>query len=96
MRPDTFTLSSDSHDQDTTPADQTTVITLAPPVGAAAVLIAVQTTNARVTFDGSTPAAANGLVWLKDLEPVFLPVAPTIKWISTANAASVVSVCWLF
>ena len=52
MRPDTFSFSSDSHDRASS-SGTTDVQTVSPPAGASGVLIAVETTSARVTFDGS-------------------------------------------
>lgn len=95
-RPDTFSLSSDSHDRASS-SGTADIQTITPPAGASGFLIAVETTNARVTFDGSTPASTNGLVYPKDVAPVehhFLP--EEINWTSTAAAASIVDVCWLF
>lgn len=84
--------------RDTTPADQTTVKTLTAPAYAAGVIITVETTSARVTFDGSDPSAASAPshVIAKDQLPLFLPIGAgtVLKWISTANAASVVQATW--
>ena len=61
--------------------------------GTSAVYITVETTNARVTFDGSDPSAANApsLVIPAAGLPVMFPVAggTVIKWVSTAAAASI-------
>ncbi len=71
------------------------VQTLTVPAGANAVLISVETTNARVTSDGTTPSATNGLVYQKDASPVFVPLAETIKFVSTAAANSVLNALWI-
>lgn len=64
-----------------------------------AVLITVETTSARVTFDGSDPSAASApsTVFPAGGAPVLVPVgaATVIKWCSTAAAASVMQVCEL-
>lgn len=61
-----------------------------------AILVTVETTNARLTFDGTDPSAASAPsnVFPKDSLPVLVPVGPgaTVKWVSTAAAASVVQV----
>lgn len=61
-----------------------------------AIFITVETTSARVTFDGSDPSAASApsIVFPKDSIPVLIPVGPDaiVKWVSTAAAASVVQV----
>ena len=70
------------------------------PAGARAVLISVETTDARVTFDGSAPGATLGHVVKAGVNPVVLPVggsgiAPSVKFASTAAAASIVNVTYL-
>lgn len=72
------------------------VQTLTPPGNASAMQFCVETTNARMTLDGSTPSATNGNVELAAQSPQFLPVGAgsQIKWISTAAAASIVNVTW--
>lgn len=71
--------------------DASTVKTLTCLADVNAVFITVETTAARVTFDGSTPSTTNGIVIQKDSSPLFVPVVAgtQIKWISTAGAASV-------
>lgn len=58
-----------------------------------AVFITVETTTARVTFDGSDPSAVNApsMVIPAGGLPVMIPVGggTVIKWCSTAAAASV-------
>lgn len=60
------------------------------------ITIAVETTSARVTFDGTDPsvASAPSIVFPKDSLPLLQPVGAgtVIKWCSTAAAASVVQV----
>lgn len=59
-----------------------------------AVFITVETTSARVTFDGSDPSAANApsIVIPAAGVPIMIPVGggTVIKWVSTAAAASIV------
>jgi len=59
-----------------------------------AFLIGVETTNARVTFDGTTPDSSHGVVYLKDQAPIYVPCGEgtVIKFTATASANSVVSV----
>lgn len=79
-------------------ADTSTVSTLTAPAGAAGVILTVETTSARVTFDGTDPAAASAPshVIPKDQLPLFLPIGSgtVIKWVSTAAAVSVVQATW--
>lgn len=72
------------------------VQTLIPPADASACEITVETTNARMTVDGSTPSVTNGHVFPKDQLPHLKLIGPgsSIKWISIAAAASVVNVTW--
>ena len=67
------------------------------PTGTSAVMISVETTNARATFEGTAPDATHGHVLVKDLEPVLIPVGvgATIKVASTAAANSVVGLTYL-
>lgn len=107
MRIGTYTLASKSggdfapttsHQRGSSP-DTTTIRTITLTKNTSAILITVETTNARVTLDGSDPSAASApsLVFPKDLAPVLVRVGPdaTVKWVSTAAAASVVQVCEL-
>lgn len=61
-----------------------------------AILISVETTNARVTFDGSDPTAASApsLIFPKDLSPVLVPVGAgtVVKHCAATAAASVMQV----
>lgn len=89
---------STAHKRDSSP-DTSTVKTITVGGMTGAVLITVETTNARVTLDGSDPSAASApsTVFPKDSAPVLVPVGSgtKIKWVSTAAAASVVQVCEL-
>lgn len=71
------------------------VKTFTKPALATACFITVETTNARVTFGGDTPDASNGLIVLKDSQPLYFPVAADIKFVSTAAANCIVNVMWL-
>lgn len=90
-----FELGSASFAQDSS-ANTTTDATLTKPAGAQAMVLTVETTSARVVFDGTTPASDNGIVVAKDAAPLFLPFAADVKWRSTAGTAAVVNVLWLF
>lgn len=94
MRP--FSLRPISTATDTSP-DASTVKTLTPPAGTTAMEITVETTNARMTLDGSTPTASNGHVVQKDQNPWYVSVGTgaVIKWLSTAGANSIVQVTYL-
>lgn len=104
MRPSTYTLldktgGTTPHERDSSP-DTTTIKTLTPPRGCSAFKISVETTNARVTLDGSDPSAASAPshVYPKDQPPILELLGSdrlVIKWVSTAAAASVVQVTWL-
>ncbi len=84
-----------AHAQGTSP-DTTTVIVIAPPnKGVHGCFITVDTTDARVTFDGSTPTGSNGLLIKKDLAPIFIPIARRIQFVSSAVANSIVNVLWV-
>jgi hypothetical protein len=70
--------------------------TITAPLGAAAALIGVETTDARVTFDGSAPTAGNGVVFKQGAQPVLLPIRKgvQIKFAATAAANSVMGVAF--
>jgi hypothetical protein len=72
------------------------VKTITPPKGASSALITVETTSARMTFDGSTPSSGNGIVVPTAALPLLIPVGVgcTIKFAATAAANSVVDVAW--
>ena len=59
------------------------------PQNTSAIELAVETNNARVTFDGSDPSASNApsLVYPAGQVPVFRPVGPgvTIRFVSTTG-----------
>lgn len=61
-----------------------------------AILVTVETTNARLTFDGSDPSAASApsSVFPKDSAPVLVPVGAgcVVKWCAATAAASVVQI----
>lgn len=87
-----------AHKRDSSP-DVSTVKTITLDANTSAILVTVETTSARVTLDGTDPsvASAPSTVFPKDSIPVLVPVGPdaTVKWVSTAAAASVVQVCEL-
>lgn len=60
-----------------------------------ACLITVETTTARVTFNGVSPDATHGHIFQTAQQPVYIPAAPTIKAASTAGTSSIVTVIWL-
>lgn len=68
-------------------ATSTTSTSQALKAPARAVLISVETIDARVTFDGTTPSSSNGLVFPKALAPVLVPVGNGAKVQAIANAA---------
>lgn len=84
-----------SQAQDSSP-DTTTSKTLVPPQGAIACEITVETTAARVTWNGTTPSSTNGLLIQPAAAPLYQPFAKTITWRSSAGTASIVNVLWLF
>ena len=69
----------------------------AAPSKAGGCFITVETNPARVTLDGTTPAAGAGIVIPKDSAPVFIPVGSgtTIKAASTIAGNSIINVVWL-
>lgn len=73
------------------------VKTFTPPTGfkAHGCLITVETTTARVTFNGDTPGAALGHIVQIAQQPLYLPFAGPIKVAATAAANAIVSVTWL-
>jgi hypothetical protein len=94
MRPSTRQPLSTAQATSTGTAD---VKTLAGPPTASCCYVNVSTTDARVTLDGSTPSATNGLIFKTGLAPIRLDIGSTtaIKFVSTAAANSVVDVAWL-
>ena len=73
---------------------------LAIPTGARALLISVETTDARMTFDGSTPGTTNGHVIKAGVNPFVIElggaaIAPVVQFKSTAGANSIVDVTYL-
>lgn len=98
MKPSTYIPNKDSgtaHQRGSSP-DTTTIRTITLQNNTSAVWITVETTNARITVDGSDPSAASApsTVVPKDSMPWLAPIgaAAVIKWVSTAAAASVVQV----
>ena len=74
-----------------------TVSTTAAPLSATGCLISIDTTDARLTFDGSTPSSSAGhLVKAGQAYPWYVPLGKTIKHISTTTAAAVLNVTWLY
>lgn len=67
------------------------------PKGTSAIEITVETTPARVTFDGSDPSAGVGLICQHAQNPWFLPVGQgcTFKVVSTGGTSSVVQLAYL-
>lgn len=94
MKPSTYIPISTVQVTSTGTAD---VHTVTPPANCSALLLTVETTAARMVFDGSTPGAANGLLCPTGLAPVLIPVGPgsTIKFASSAAAASIVDIAYL-
>lgn len=79
--------------RDTSP-DSSTVKTLTLAKGTSAFYLTVETTDARVTFDGSDPSAASAPshVIAKAQQPLYFPIAypAVVKWVSTDATSSVV------
>lgn len=94
MKPSTYTPKSFEQLTSTGTAD---VKTATVPEDTSAILITVETTNARVTLTGDAPSATKGHVFPKDSLPVLLlvGVGTTIKVASTAAAASVVGITYI-
>lgn len=95
MRPSTHRALSHERIVSTGSAD---VKTVTMPNGTSAIDLAVETTNARMTFDGTDPSAASApsLVFPFGQVPVFRPVGPgtTIKFCSTAGTSSVLQLLY--
>jgi hypothetical protein len=64
--------------------------------GARHVLLSVETTAARVTFDGSTPSATNGHVIPAGAIPLYLPIgrSSVLKVASSAGTSSILNITW--
>lgn len=75
-------------------ADKKTITKAA---GATAMVLSAKTTNARVTFDGTDPGAgvAPGLIVVAGAQPLLLPFATDIEFVSEAAANSELNVLWL-
>lgn len=82
-----------SQQTSTTTAD---IKTFTPPAGARACLVTVETTAARISFHGTDPSATVGHLLQTAQNPVYLPLAVAFRAASSAAAASVVSVTWLY
>lgn len=67
------------------------------PNGTSHILLAVTTTSARVTLDGTAPSSTNGLVYVAAQQPIFIPVGQgiTVKFASTAGTSSIVDLAYL-
>ncbi len=93
MKPSTHKAFLTSRDSS---PDTTTVREIAVPSNTSGVTITAETTAARVTFDGSDPAAASAPshVFPVAQVPAFLPIGPgsRIRWVSTAAAAAILQV----
>lgn len=85
---------ADPHVSDTS-TGTADVKVITPPPNATACMIVAETTAARVTFDGSTPAAANGLPIPVGASPLYVPLGTAIKFVSQAAANSILHVLWL-
>jgi hypothetical protein len=95
MRPSTHRALSHQRLVSTGSAD---VQTVTMPTNTSAIEFGVETTNARMTFDGTDPSAASApsLVFPFGQVPVFRPVGPgtTIKFCSTAGTSSVLQLLY--
>ena len=65
------------------------------PAGASGVIIAVNTQDARVSFDGSTATAVNGVMIKAGTQPLYFPIAVALSIIGLNAAASDVSILWV-
>ena len=99
LKPETFVAVSQAS---ATSANTSDFKTLTPPESAAAMLVSVETTSCRMSFDGNNPSASNGvLVPTTTGGPVVVPVVgiggrgSKVIAVSTAAANSVVNVVWL-
>jgi hypothetical protein len=65
-------------------------------IGVRGFFISVETTDARVTFDGSTPSATNGHLFYAGNPVAFVPVgSQDVQVLSTASADAVVNITWV-
>lgn len=64
------------------------------PAGISAFQIGVETVNARVTLDGTTPTATNGLIYYAGVSPVLVPCShdAVITYVATGAGTSVVQI----
>lgn len=65
------------------------------PAGARGFLISVATQNARVSLDGTTATATNGLVVVAGAPAVYIPIARALSIIGLNATASDVSIVWV-
>lgn len=95
MKPSTHQARSTARDSS---PDTSTIRSITAPGNASGCTITVETTSARMTFDGSDPslASAPSHVFPAAQLPHFLPLGSgtVIRWVSTAAAASIVQVTW--
>lgn len=70
------------------------VQTWTPPDTITHVLLSVETTDARVTCDGSTPGATNGHIVPRSALPLYLPVGRNslIKHVSTGGTSAILNI----
>ena len=87
------TYDLDSHAQGNTGAGNA-VTTLTAPAGANACLLSARTANCYAVWDGSTPAATNGLEIVAAAQPVLIPIGNSIEFIGAA-ASAILNVVWL-
>lgn len=85
---------ADTHDSATS-TGTANVQTITAPASANACMVSAETNGARLTFDGGTPDATNGLMIAAGGAPLFIPLGRDIKFVSQAAANSVVHVLWL-
>jgi hypothetical protein len=64
------------------------------PKGTSAIEISFETTDARVTWDGSDPTTTVGHIWPRGQLPAFRPFGPglRLKFASTAGTDSVLQI----
>lgn len=79
-----------------TSTSTTDVQTATVPATASFVYATVETTNGRVTTDGTDPTTGTGHILQKDTSPVLLVfgAGSTVKWVSTAAANAVLQLSY--
>lgn len=97
MAYDLATTSAGSGHQAATSSGTGNKQTITKPARANAMLLSAVTTSARCTFDGTDPGAgvAPGLVIVAGAQPVFLPFASDIEFVSNAAGNSELNVLYL-